>query len=286
MMTGTGSQGDPLIPETLTEFIAAVGTVGAYVALDRDINAADDPNYNGELTSPIKFACTSLLGNDYFISGVTVRASSLILGAKQFLSINNVFFKNFAHKRTGTDFTINTTVSNWTVDMNGCKVSIIIDDSIGGTNGSYGFMNKCVFTDCALDVKYINPVNPIILNSTNLLRSTIVVRNCNICGSVDPINCPNSWLITRSAIIFDNCSVYADRYLSYSSSQQYSYVGFLNCEYKADHIKSCGNSSFGVSSLIVCDTPPSQIDAKAGLTVATMEQMKDKEWLMSVGFLP
>lgn len=285
MMTGTGSQGDPLIPETLTEFIAAAGTSGAYVALTQDINAADDPNYNGELTSPIDLSCISLLGNDHSISGVTVRAATLLQSRVASFSANNVFFKNFAHKRTGAGYTLTTTTSDKLV-MNDCKASIIIDDSTGGSLANYGFMSKCNFTDCALDVKYVNSVNPTILHDTLLLRSTIVVRDCNICGSADAINCQNSNLITRSAIIFDGCSVYADRYLSYSSSQRYSYVGFLNCEYKADHISSCGNSSFGVSSLIVCDTPPSQIDAKAGLTVATMEQMKDKEWLMSVGFLP
>ncbi len=285
MMTGTGSQGDPLIPETLTEFIAAAGTSGAYVALTQDINAADDPNYNGELTSPIDLSCISLLGNDHSISGVTVRAATLLQSRVAVFSANNVFFKNFALKRTGAGYALTTTTSD-TLVMNGCKASVIIDDSVGGNNVEYGFMSHCKFTDCALDVKYVNSQNPTILFYAQLLRSTIVVRDCNICGNVDPINCPNSWLITRSAIIFDNCSVYADRYISLLPSQRYSYVGFLNCEYKADHIKSCGNSSFGVSSLIVCDTPPSQIDAKAGLTVATMEQMKDKEWLMSVGFLP
>lgn len=283
-MTGTGTQADPYIPTTLSEFITAVGTSRAYVALTQDINAADDPEYTGELTSPLLFDCGLLLGNGHSISGVTVRAESLMIST-HFANANNVFFKNFAHKRTSANYTLTSSGSN-EMTMNGCKASIIIDDSTGGSLANYGFMSQCNFTDCALDVKYINPVNPIILNSTNLLRSTIVVRNCNICGSADAINCQNSNLITRSAIIFDNCSVYADRYLSYSSSQRYSYVGFLNCEYKADHIRSCGNSSFGVSSLIVCDTPPSQIDAKAGLTVATMEQMKDKEWLMSVGFLP
>lgn len=284
-MTGTGTQNDPYIPVTLTEFISAVGTSGAYVSLDRDINAADDPNYNGELTSPIDFSCVSLLGDDHFISGVTVRAATLLQSRVASFSANNVFFKNFAHKRTEAGYTLTTTTSDALV-MNGCKASVIIDDSGGGNNGEYGFISHCKFTDCALDVKYVNSQNPIILSSAQLLRSTIVVRDCNICGSVYPINDRNSWLITRSAIIFDNCSVYADRDLSYSSSQRYSYVGFLDCEYIADHIKSCGDSSFGVSSLIVCDTPPSQIDAKAGLTVATMEQMKDKEWLMSVGFLP
>lgn len=285
-MTGTGTQRDPLIPETLTEFIKAIGLAGDYVSLNHDINAADDPNYNGELTSPLSFDCGLLQGNGHSISGVTVRAESLMRSTLASFSANNVFFKNFAHKRTGAGYTLTTTTSDALV-MNGCKASIIIDDSTGGTTANYGFMSQCNFTDCALDVKYINSQNPIVLSNTQLLRSTIVVRDCNICGSVDAIhNNSGSDLITRSAIIFDGCSVYANRYVSYSSSMRYSYVGFLNCEYKADHINSCANSSFGVSSLIVCDTPPSQIDAKAGLTVATMEQMKDKEWLMSVGFLP
>lgn len=285
-MTGTGTQADPYIPETLTEFIDAIGRTGVYVSLNHDINAADDPNYNGELTSPLSFDCGSLLGNGHSISGVTVRAESLMISTHFSFNANNVFFKNFAHKRTSANYTLTSSGSN-KMAMNGCKASIIIDDSTGGSLVNYGFMSKCNFTDCALDVKYVNSVNPTILHDTLLLRSTIVVRNCNICGSVDAINNGSgSDLITRSAIIFDGCSVYADRYLSYSSSQRYSYVGFLNCEYKADHISSCGNSSFGVSSLIVCDTPPSQIDAKDGLTVATMEQMKDKAWLMSVGFLP
>ena len=285
-MTGTGTQADPYIPETLTELIEAVGRTGVYVSLNHDINAADDPNYNGELTSPLSFDCGPLLGNGHSISGVTVRAGSLILSTRASFSANDVFFKNFALKRTGDGYALSTTTSDKMI-MNGCKASLTVDDAFGGINGSYGLIGGCTFTDCALDVKYINSQNPIVLSNSQLLRSTIVVKDCNICGTVDAINNGSSSdLITRSAIIFDGCSVYADRYLLYSSSQRYSYVGFLNCEYKADHIKSCGNSSFGVSSLIVCDTPPSQIDAKAGLTVATMEQMKDKEWLMSVGFLP
>ena len=93
-MTGTGTQNDPYAPTTLTEFITAVGTSGAYVALTQDINAADDPEYTGELTSTISINATSVDGAGFTISGVTVRASRCIyIGVLRY--VYNLNFRDF-----------------------------------------------------------------------------------------------------------------------------------------------------------------------------------------------
>ena len=48
-MTGTGTQSNPIVPITLTDFIEIVGTSSMDVALTQDINEADDLEYTGEL---------------------------------------------------------------------------------------------------------------------------------------------------------------------------------------------------------------------------------------------
>ncbi|MDE5563854.1 MAG: hypothetical protein K2I93_01755, partial [Oscillospiraceae bacterium] len=76
-MTGQGITTDPYIPETLTEFIQACSRHDAYIHLTHDLNAADDPDYFGELTEPITLNyVTVTTKNKCKISGVTVRAAS------------------------------------------------------------------------------------------------------------------------------------------------------------------------------------------------------------------
>ncbi|MBR1528752.1 MAG: hypothetical protein IJ642_05575, partial [Oscillospiraceae bacterium] len=74
--TGTGTEQDPYLVSTLTDFLTCAAIAGAYVKVISDINSADDPNYEGELTNPISIMCRKLYADqDKIISGITVTAA-------------------------------------------------------------------------------------------------------------------------------------------------------------------------------------------------------------------
>ena len=276
-MTGIGTQNDPYIPTTLTEFITAVGTSGAYVALTQDINAADDPGYSGELTTYTPWRCADVEGGNFALSGITVRGSS-IFSAFRAVNVKNLRFRDLAYAGTTGNNTVfsHDAGSGKYFAMTNCLVSIKASSS-----GYHPVIAvDAYFTRCAFDLSYSGTGGRDDRLFDNCeLRETIT----HISGYTAPalslmIRCPG---MVRSAFVLDNCDVSATIAASPRGTQQYSYAAVRQSV--AGH--SITAESSGAGCVLATDGSISA-NLASGWTQATIEQMKDKDWLTSVGFLP
>ena len=272
-MTGTGTQADPYIPETLTEFLAAVGTEGAYVALTQDINAADDPAYTGELLTGIIINATSISGNSHEVRGVTARATNLLIFWNPSVDIYGLYFRDWAHKRTsnssctilGNSFSRN--------KFHDCLLSIKID--CGGHTGE--IVKQSAFYTCALSILMIDAVNGRQVDTTVFDKTTILVDGMNLRNSQSLYGTP----FNRSALILKNAKMTSNAAFIYDSGGTGGYIAFV------DGLDGVINlSGFSGQHCLAAAPQGQQMTLTSAIQQATLDQMKDKDWLTSVGFLP
>lgn len=269
-MTGTGTQADPYIPTTLTEFIEAVGTSGAYVALDRDIDAAEDPAYTGEITSPIAYKVTDVDGRQHAIIGVTVRAESFATHTAP-CTVHDISFRQVAHKGTAnTDFTIK---GSDYVHYRNVLLSMIRD--CFEYNQRFAF--KTYFYDSAIDLKIVGAGSSPLTDICGLIRSTAVIYGAAFGDAV--VSCRQSYL-ERAAVIYYDSIIDSGASMRTQITAKASYIAYPQL-YDA--------TIYGASSGSVAHSLLATADGQAIVGIlpqATIDQMKDKDWLTSVGFLP
>lgn len=272
-MTGTGTKADPYIPTTLSEFISAVGTAGAYVALTQDINAADDPAYTGELTTPIYINAARVDGDHHEVRGVTVRATNLIQFRYAGADIYGLNFRDWAHKRT-SDY-------NCTIDgkefkthrFHDCLFSIKLD--CGGHTGE--IVKQSAFYTCALSILMIDAVNGRQVDTTVFDKTTILVDGMNLRNSQSLYGTP----FNRSALILKNAKMTSNSAFIYDSGGTGGYIAFL------DGLDGVINlTGFSGQHCLAAAPHGQQMTLTTAIQQATFDQMKDKDWLTSVGFLP
>lgn len=280
-MTGTGTQADPYIPTTLTEFIEAVGSSGAYVELDRDIDASEDPNYGGELTERVEFMATQVAGGGFVVRGVTVRAPHMIYVTDPCV-VQDIDFRDWAHKKTVAGYaTIQGYETGSSSDSSHrgdyferCRFSLTID-CFDGNQLATNFID---FHDCALDIKLVGAGAFYCLNWTGFLRCTIKIDGIYSTYSGSIIS---SCTFVRSALILENVIGISNYYLFSNPDLTYSYIAYTQ-SYDA-RLKVI--SGMGAQHSVVAVVEGQNVDAN-GCTIGTIDQMKDKDWLTSVGFLP
>lgn len=277
-MTGTGTQADPYIPTTLTEFITAVGTTGAYVALTQDINAADDPEYSGELTTPITWAAASVHGGGFTIAGVTLRTAASAISIAKGVPVDALRL-DIGFKREGVASPIVAYGSGSKPTFRGCVFRMKFDE--GSYRGS--FAEEIDFTDCAMSISTTADTagGSDYFWQCSFLRTTVhfpnnVDRYSSGAGAI----IGQSTSFTRSAMIFDDLTDGANLVGGGAGSMSYSYIA----------VKSSTQSlriSKGASGCIIAlDSSAGATSVPSGWTLATIDQMKDQDWLTSVGFLP
>lgn len=275
-MTGTGTQEDPFVPITLTEFIEAVGTSGAYVELDRDIDAAEDPAYTGELTEAVAWAASTVDGQGHMLRGITMNQQSFIVMVTA-STLKNITMIDISLKKGKTNKILVDGV-NGKLSIENVKASCKVDCEIGST--AYLTYN-CDLTDCAIDIEYIGECTPptgqdSIFDMTWFTRTTVVIRGLN------------SQVTTRFLAF---CSVYRSAFVIYDSSAninmlysskatQYSYICFMGTS------SGTINANEAATTCLVASERDISIGLRSGWTRATLAQMRDEAWLASVGFLP
>lgn len=275
-MTGTGTQADPYIPTTLTEFITAVGTSGAYVALDRDIYAAEDPAYTGVLTSTIVFRAVEVDGTGHALRGVTIDAANAFQ-TSMFILLHDLDIIDLAHKKSSSEGKTFLCDTNYYWRIRNCKISCAID-----TNTAADFSRHISFIRSSLNVKYIGSagIGRALFYISTFEECTVVVKNAAFSYLV---NIHQEGAFVRSAFIFDTCRFSDGVRLFYSCStpRYYCYFAFVNTETPLIY---CGDTSSG--SIVALDLQDATVNLSSGWTRATLAQMRDEAWLASVGFLP
>ena len=273
-MTGAGTQSDPFVPVTLTEFLEAVGTSGAYVTLDRDIDAADDPEYTGELMSIVGIYATSVEGNQHEVRGVTVRSSSMLYVKKTGATVKNIYFRDWGHKRTVNGATIAGAENSNAEVFEGCTFSFVAT----ALSGYQKISHWIKFKDCGIEATIVSAGagNQVLTEGTVLDHSTFVAHGI----AASSVN--KTATLIRSAMIFDTEASNVKAFETLTA--QYSYFAFLKNTGGTLSLGTVGMSTIGCVLAVADEQATAYVPS--GTTVGTLAQMRDEAWLASVGFLP
>lgn len=281
-MTGTGTQADPYIPTTLTEFITAVGTSGAYVALTQDINAADDPEYSGELMGNVYVRALQVEGAGFSVIGVTVRAEAMITFPVASSHIKNMAFRQWAHKKTSNSPSmVGYNSASYDNVFENCLFSLTID---APQNFGNKFLNHIKMTLCAVDVVYTSTDGSpgYAIDYCTIAYTTLFVSGMWL-GNATSNSVFHDTSFPRSAAIFSDCIVYDALYIANNMGLEYSYIALLDTPEGMTSITGSRLAASGAVIAIDDSTIPLSLP---GVTRGTIAQMKDQDWLTSVGFLP
>lgn len=287
--TGTGTEADPYVVTNLTDFITCVDKGESYVKVGADIDAKDDENYTGELTDAIHFKCAKLYADSpKTIRGVTVYSNDFLRlynGQGYIRLIENLNFLDCTHKLVPGNKShfiyIGTSTASY-VEIKKCHFSVrIVHEKTTDLNyrigGDYDY-----FTNCALNIDFND-------NMLNIGTEYAVERasNCNFIIRNLKEAFPYFDYIRHSSVIMENFST-SRILLPLAYLSEYSYFAFVNSKF------SQGGSTTGMAlsnkdhgpTLITCEKPSGDYNIAVPLIEITPEQLRDKEYLTSIGFLP
>lgn len=276
-MTGTGTQADPYIPTTLTEWLTAVGTIGAYVAMDSDINAADDPDYTGELSSQIAFNCYSMDGHDHTIRGITVRAGYFLKKSSNGSSyIKNIYMLDMAHKKGNNNAYL---MAGGTIYQFIYFENVRISSKISVDGGAVDIGFRISLTNCAINIEYdgVGFCGAALFNDVRTYKTTVYVQNV---ASTNTITVQLTGSCTVSGLVLE------------SPSNQITLISTTTCQYNYYAVTNSPNNLAincgyrGTVDLVAVDGTDADVTLQSGWTQCTIAQLKDKEYLSSIGWLP
>ena len=298
--TGTGTEQDPYLVSTLTDFLTCAAVAGAYVKVISDINSADDPNYEGELTNPISIMCRKLYADqDKIISGITVTAAHFMESIRSSetaseCDIVHLQFLHCTHNKTVTGsvsdradmvfYTSNETAalnfdhsafsmrlncgihSQWisedeTVTFNKCFMYIDIN-----TEGDWYHLGLGYCTECNIHIKGAKYASNYVRHLANSSRCGLISEECvfQLISS------------TTSKTVLQNC--------------HYVYIALVNPQRTDSLEASMVLQAYGNSSSCVIASDSSSVCGKSGggtgFSSITLDQLKDRDYLLNIGFLP
>lgn len=259
-MTGTGTAADPYVVDNWADFVTAVGSSGAYVELDSDIDM--NTELPDGVQSAVQVACTQVNGNGHSIRNLYCNKAINVFDSSNSIPFENINFLDLYYNPGGAygifDYII----------LRHCKVSGLIYGGYlfarGASNTSYRHAYGCSFN---LDGDDYSPL----IGGGNYPQ--IRMENCNIelHGNSNRIvaylyNCP----VTGSIKVAS--STYAVFNGDYS---------IINADLDIGRWEGNGFSATNVynSDKMLPGTP----QPSAGIAVTT-EQLKDPAYLRRLGF--
>lgn len=260
-MTGTGTQADPYIVDNWADFVTAAGTDGAYVEFAAD-TVIDMDNVAPEgIGTQIVFRCTEINGNGGEIRGLFL--------------INNayLYFYNYITVKSLTISAMRMDGSSekaFFVGDGGTFSGCIITGSFGGEamiyNGGY-----TTFNCCSMNVQ--------LQANTTLVESYWYDDRClrffnskiKITGTPYINNYKNRQIVLDNTLLLGELPT--DIFYK-------SYASIVNCNVPDNTALSCDSGTVFINS----DKFGSGVTAGSHFTKLTVEQLKDAEYLASVGF--
>lgn len=218
-------------------------------------------------------------GHEHTIKGITVRADSFFYQTRRDAAcrIKNVNMINMCHKkdRNNPYYTIQGGTYNY-VDFYQVKLSIKIEADQNWND----FCESTSLTHSAFFIEYtgVGFFNRGVFVTSSINQSTIYIKNIASSGSI--LLQFNNWY-SRNAFILD--SPRNDVTLtSRNNTAQYCYYAIINCDNNIS--VNCGDSS--IYNLVTTDNNDNIITLASGWTQVSFDQLKDKEYLSSMGWLP
>ena len=299
-ITGTGTDLDPYVPETCADLLTCFqdGSYTGYIELQHDFNFATDADYRDGFTTAIQLnggkTIRSQEGHMYRINGLRSTNTILLLGMSSFTyTFERVFLSNIVHiiSSAGQVFYLNN--ANGVLNFNSCKISILQKTTfaIGGCLDSQSYVN---YTDTSVYVQFSMPEVYTTSQTTKCFsqatknKSCFEVHNWKFLGDGSSFNILNSTYTTyygdcvlkATGTSIQKCRINgcSSIVMAMSMSLVESLLGYDGFVY--------GTMS-GVS-IFDKDILPAGFTLTANNNVAycTTAQMKNEQYLLSIGFLP
>lgn len=268
-MTGTGTQGDPYIVDTWSDFVTAVGEQSAYVEIaENTVWDMNDILPDG-LTSAVNVKCQEIEGNFAEIRNLVKKSASILTTSN---AAPNIYRLNF----------INTTETSSGVWFQNT-----------GSAGPMTFYN-CAITGMLTNGKFANYNN----NNARVVFKNDEALGCNITlnfsGSSDMGKCS-----------FENCLITLGGKSTYFNYNGEQFSRLQNCyiqgecpwrdvcinsaaanvfDMKFGTLRSDANSTAYKQNIVNADKVTTQGAYSVYLTLVTENQLHDAEYLKSVGF--
>ena len=296
--TGTGTEADPYLVSTLSDFLTCAAMADAYVKVTSDIDAADDPGYGGLITDTIQVSCRKLYADaEKKISGIVVQNDYFITIDAGVCDIQNLTFQNCKLKLSGTSgvlilFPIYTPQNQLVYH---CNFSMQLS---GGAVNSYYISSRP-------GAKYSNSVSEITycgFDISSALQSTAILYLANLLGKLECCNFVLRNLIfsgsgsiylthatpaTNCAVIFDSLTINKNLRIGDENNSSYRwtycYIALIN---------PTGTSQLDIQSntgqcYFMLENAPSTFDTNyISNYLLTPEQLRSRDYLISIGFLP
>lgn len=315
--TGTGTEADPFVVSTYSDFKYVTDNNGSgtyyWVKIADDINCADDPNYTGVQTTSINTNHVHIYADSLkCIEGLTVNAEYFMYNSySDAVYINNIYFKNCVFKATTNDSAVY--MDRYGMgrgNFTNCKFSMIA--SLGSYSASV--IKNTTFTNCAAYFKVMNANTSATFgywNTTSFrnvfTNSNVIVDGMQFAAPMNEILEYNIWgfgydkiqaELSSSSVILKNWNIITPAGVSTVWVQDEggttrinaSYVALLNCTFSSDLTTLNGTSSGSTGTLSLCGTDNTSLTLNSPnpgtMIVTTIDNLRSKDYLLSVGFLP
>lgn len=288
-MTGTGTQADPFVVDNWDDFVTAIGTYEAYVAFPEGGGVINMNSIAPTGIPEIPVQCKSINGNDWIIQNLYCKGhAGFITQYGKYVSIDHLYFLNFYFDDEGKKVKKGTVFGNSGDDRQGyyfneCQFSGIMNctyynPDVYERNTLFiqdNYWLKCRLIRCSINVKLDGYA--VLLNGSTYIHTDNRVEYCNIKVS------GNSPAWTKDGD-YRNCLISgASIAASFDAIRGSSNFNVIETDFSdADSFNCVGRS--GAINLINTDLLPSGATIGTGFIGVTTAQLKDAQYLASLGF--
>lgn len=304
-ITGTGTELDPYVPETCQDLLDLLNCpnngsyLNEYVELRSDINFATDPDYRDGLSAVIAGGTTKTVssqsGHMYRINGLRTQYGVINKAQSTRFTFNNIFFSNIVSMGNNPVFA--TYSAYGTLIFNSCKISALIKTTwaYGVLFDSAGVANAITYNDCSIYIQASMIVSSYTTSQTNKCFSNS--KKSNSCIEI------HNWQFIGDGNVYHiqystNTTYYGDSIMKAAgnSTQNYRFYGCtsivnaISISFVESNLGYSGTvfNTMGGVSIIDKDILPTgfTLTANANVAYCTTAQMKNEQYLLSIGFLP
>lgn len=292
MMSGTGTESDPWIigggddERNLQNFFDAIYTDSAYIKITKDIDASKSITYREGIDHSITILASKLYADEKVkVSGLIINAQNAFTEGGGVHTFENIQFLSMIHNGVGYVLSFVDNDSGKQLYLYDCDFSVI--KNCEGENPD--FSNGCIYTDrCTFNYKAVTEGGNTyfnVFNTSGEFKNTMIhyegllvayhvsayssfafIRKANRVGITGSITST----LNRARIFYSDCS---DCY----------FAGVVNATKTAVSIESNG------TNCLLCITDKQgdyDSTVSTSATEVTPEQLRDRDYLYGIGFLP
>ena len=283
-MTGTGTQNDPYIPASWSEFVTAIGTASAYVSVPEgtvwDMNEIQPTG----ITSAITVAAYRVEGNGAEIRNLFFTGGGCFTmptnPSTNYHTFSDFIFSNVLIE-SGSSFAKTPTTSNWQYfTLSGCKVSCKIIDGCFAKWESGGQSQHILLSGTSLNAE-ISGNGTLAYRGSSSYGLILWLKNANIMLSGRMAGSANGTdIVAENTLIRGDWDTVSG--LRFSTSEYTSKYSILDVDIPANsYLQSNGSLN---KVLVNSDKIASGATVSSGFTQVTDAQLHNASYLSSIGF--